>query len=1045
MKKKRCMAVLLSAMMAAQSMTCYAAGAGDDIAVTSAQSLGIIAFASASTVQQGDTVQIAASASGGSGTYTYSYLIYNKDTNSWYRLTPSFGKSNIYTWKAGSKGNRIFYAEVKDSSGKVVRSSGVNVKVNGTTPAAKELTITAKSSADSVTVGNKVTITAQASGGKGGYTYSYLVHNKDTNQWSRLTSAFTSSNTYTWKAGSQGNREFFAEVKDSTGKVVRSKAVTISAKKAAPVLTVFAGASTYQTNTGNNVTIFGNASGGTGNYTYSYLVHNKDTNQWSRLTSSFIKNSTYTWKAGSAGNRDFFVEVKDSSGKVVRSSAVNIKTMEALKPLQSILQLSKDTAETGDTILLSVTAAGGQEPYTYSYLSHNKDTDQWTRLTASFTNNNSYSWTAENTGNMEFFAEVKDNTGKVARSSAKAVTINKKNIAVSSVSISGQKKIFMDAASSAQTGLKAVVAPADATNQAVTWSSNNTGVATVDQAGNVKAAAEGTAVITVKTEDGAKTDSVTVYVYRSGVQLPSDWKNKNVLFAAASNTNLNMDVVNATSAAGTKVQYFGSNDSSAQHWRVSEDGSKGLILKPESSSTGDYILSANRGGTSNALKSGQSIELAANGSDNTASRWELVHTWDGYYIIKLRGYNYAIGAAEVTQSTKLQLKDFNVSDNAQKWKTSAKNIVGVTGVKITSNKNNVVVKSGNSIQTNWSVTPSNAANKNVTWSSSNNSVATVDSSGKVTAKAAGTAEITVKTNDGGKTDKYTVYVYQENVGLPSGEYLIVSKKSSGLALDYANGNRANATNVGAYGIHNGDNQIWRFDNYNSKYGGWAIVTKGGEFVLDVYRPTNGNMNIDYNDNIDIYQLDDPDAQIWIADKFWDGSYAFHLKSMNGAITLCDSGNVNFQQYNINNINQRWTLQNPGTKPDPSPKPTGYKEKIDNLKTQSPYRTGDTWNGQFSNAWQCHGWALMVGNALSGTDPRNWQQVNTLNGVKSGDIIRYGGDNGHTIVVYDVSGDTITYGDCNGSGGTNKVKWGSTISKSGMKIFGYSFNYRLVAP
>ena len=43
------MAVLLSAMLAAQSMTCYAAGAGDDIAVSSAQSLGISAFASAST------------------------------------------------------------------------------------------------------------------------------------------------------------------------------------------------------------------------------------------------------------------------------------------------------------------------------------------------------------------------------------------------------------------------------------------------------------------------------------------------------------------------------------------------------------------------------------------------------------------------------------------------------------------------------------------------------------------------------------------------------------------------------------------------------------------------------------------------------------------------------------------------------------------------------------------------------------------------------------------------------------------------------------
>ena len=1046
MKKKRCMAVLLSAMLAAQSMTCYAAGAGDDIAVTSAQSLGIIAFASASTVQQGDMVQIAASASGGSGTYTYSYLIHNKDTNSWYRLTPSFGKSNIYTWKAGSAGNRIFYAEVKDSTGKVVRSSGVNVKVNGTTPATKELTITAKSSEDSVTVGNKVTITAQASGGKGGYTYSYLVHNKDTNQWSRLTSAFTSSNTYTWKAGSKGNREFFAEVKDSTGKVVRSKAVTITAKKAAPALTIFAGASTYQTNMGNNVTIFGNASGGTGNYTYSYLVHNKDTNQWSRLTPSFIKNSTYTWKAGSAGNRDFFVEVKDSSGKVVRSSAVNIKIMEALKPLQSILQLNKDTAKTGDTITLSVTATGGQEPYTYSYLSHNKDTDQWTRLTASFINNNSYSWTAENTGNMEFFAEVKDNTGKVARSSAKAVTINKKNIAVSSVSISGQKKIFMDAASSAQTGLKAVIAPADATNQAVTWSSNNTGVATVDQAGNVKAAAEGTAVITVKTEDGTKTDSVTVYVYRSGVQLPSDWKNKNVLFAAVSNTNLNMDVVNATSAAGTKVQYFGYNDSSAQHWRVSEDGSKGLILKPESSNTGDYILSVNRGGTSNALKAGQSIELAANGSDNTASRWELVHTWDGYYIIKLKGYNYAIGAAEVAQSTKLQLKDFNVSDNAQKWKTSAKNIVGVTGVKITSNKNNVVVKSGNSIQTNWSVTPSNAANKNVTWSSSNNSVATVDSSGKVTAKAAGTAKITVKTNDGGKTDKYTVYVYEENAWMPSGNYYIKSAADQNYLLDYENAVKKKQTNVQVYSRVGGDNQIWRFDSlgYTNQY---KIVPKGGDFVLDVYWATNNNQTIDYGDNIDIWTDDDAQAQTWMANKMWDGSYVFKLKDTNGVIAVdgtYNNANVSYQEWNVMDARQRWVLEKEKTSQQ-QPSYSGYKEKIDNLKTQSPYRTGDTWNGQFSNAWQCHGWALMVGNALSGTDPRNWQQVNTLNGVKSGDIIRYGGDNGHTIVVYDVSGDTITYGDCNGNGGTNKVKWGSTISKSGMKIFGYSFNYRLVAP
>ncbi len=53
--------------------------------------------------------------------------------------------------------------------------------------------------------------------------------------------------------------------------------------------------------------------------------------------------------------------------------------------------------------------------------------------------------------------------------------------------------------------------------------------------------------------------------------------------------------------------------------------------------------------------------------------------------------------------------------------------------------------------------PTNATNKNVTWSSSDTSVATV-SNGKVTAVSSGTAIITVKTEDGGKTAQCSVTV-----------------------------------------------------------------------------------------------------------------------------------------------------------------------------------------------------------------------------------------------------------------------------------------------
>ena len=66
------------------------------------------------------------------------------------------------------------------------------------------------------------------------------------------------------------------------------------------------------------------------------------------------------------------------------------------------------------------------------------------------------------------------------------------------------------------------------------------------------------------------------------------------------------------------------------------------------------------------------------------------------------------------------------------------------------NTSSVSIVNGNTSALTVTVSPSNAANKNVTWSSSNTSVATVSSSGVVTAKSTGTATITVTTADGSK-------------------------------------------------------------------------------------------------------------------------------------------------------------------------------------------------------------------------------------------------------------------------------------------------------
>ena len=60
--------------------------------------------------------------------------------------------------------------------------------------------------------------------------------------------------------------------------------------------------------------------------------------------------------------------------------------------------------------------------------------------------------------------------------------------------------------------LTASVLPEGATNSAVTWSSNNSAVADVDQTGNVTAKTKGVAIITVTTQDGGHTASCTVNV-----------------------------------------------------------------------------------------------------------------------------------------------------------------------------------------------------------------------------------------------------------------------------------------------------------------------------------------------------------------------------------------------------------------------------------------------------------------------------------------------------------------------------------------------------
>lgn len=75
--------------------------------------------------------------------------------------------------------------------------------------------------------------------------------------------------------------------------------------------------------------------------------------------------------------------------------------------------------------------------------------------------------------------------------------------------------------------------------------------------------------------------------------------------------------------------------------------------------------------------------------------------------------------------------------------------VAVTGVSLS--PTSATINAGSTQQLTATVAPANATNKNVSWSSNNTAVATVNASGVVSAVAAGSATITVTTQDGNRT------------------------------------------------------------------------------------------------------------------------------------------------------------------------------------------------------------------------------------------------------------------------------------------------------
>lgn len=310
------------------------------------------------------------------------------------------------------------------------------------------------------------------------------------------------------------------------------------------------------------------------------------------------------------------------------------------------------------------------------------------------------------------------------------------------------------------TALTATVAPSNATDKSVTWSSSSTAVATVDSNGKVTAVKAGEATITVTTKDGGKSATCKVTVKAAtvavtGVEvdpaelslvegtsatikatvMPENATDKDVSWTSSS-----ADV--ATVDRDGKVTAVKAGEATVTV--TTKDGGKSATCKVTVTAKPVPVTGVKLDKTELTLKKGESVALKATIEPGKATNKKVSWSSNNASVATVddEGKVTAVsgGNAAIIVTTE---------DGGHTATCSVTVLKDVTGVRL--DKTSITMRKGETVKLTATVSPDDAGNKKVTWKSGDEKIATVDESGNVRGTGFGTTSVTVTTEDGGIT------------------------------------------------------------------------------------------------------------------------------------------------------------------------------------------------------------------------------------------------------------------------------------------------------
>ena len=320
------------------------------------------------SVTLGESIIMLGNSAGGKAPITFKYQQKLSTATNWTTVA-DYSANGAAVFTPTTEGKYDLRIIAKDALGKT-SSKTFTATVTGV------LANTSTLSADSIKVGEKVTVKASATGGKGSYTYAYYSREFSQKNWTTI-SGYSSTATATFAPQTAGYYQICVKVKDDEGTVAKEyyNVVVNADQPVAEELKNTSVVEPSQITLGERVNIKASAQGGTAPYTYAVLYKKKTDTKWT-TKQNFTQNTTVEFKPENAVEYDVCIKVKDSNGTIVKKFFdVTVSDEEKLTSTSTI---SATTITKGQTVTVYGVAVGGKSPYTYAVYYKKAADTKWT-------------------------------------------------------------------------------------------------------------------------------------------------------------------------------------------------------------------------------------------------------------------------------------------------------------------------------------------------------------------------------------------------------------------------------------------------------------------------------------------------------------------------------------------------------------------------------------------------------------------------------------------------------------------------------------------